>query len=462
MRIGIEILLFTSLYATTASAQIGIGRINPEHLLGDALLPAGALNITVAGLQPAPFPGFLFDDIQGLARLPNGHYLLSQGNGLDRARYYLELDAAGTYVASVVQPFTISSDVGLTDLAWDGEVDAESRVWAGRARSVMSYDWQARAFDPVIVPGSVFGLHVLANYQGHANASTIAEIDGEKVFISSDSNITSPFSNDLQHGRVNYHRLGLPLATLPTHKNSTLWRGAPLLTGDVGKTGAAFDPFRNTIWWAIDQSQSNPNPNASGVRFIEMSLNGKLTGQVFQGVREIAGEALSCDLYVDDEGRLIMAYVVNMGLGGDNPLGLDFGNDVLVEMHMRAQFGGACGGYLAFRSEPFIGSSDFKVRLVNAQSNPLDTAILLRGMPDPLGTLIPGINNCPLLLDLRGFRSLGVSALVAGESEFLQMIPDDPFLVGAEIAYQWFIPTSLSALPFNLSNAGAVRLGENF
>ncbi len=462
-------LLLGLILASTAGAQIGIGRIKPDNLPGDAVLPNGAFNVTQAILNSSfGDDGSGMNDFRGVVRLPNGHYLLSHGpnggppNG--RPHEYFELDSDGTYITNIDQPFLTGAngDFGLTDLSWDKLSGPNSRIWAGRAKAIMSYDWQIQAFDDTIIPGSANGLHLLSSFQGaDVRCTTIGQKDGLQIIVTGDNN-RGP-NGQLDTAGVNYHVMGLPVSDFPTWQPST-----PSFTGilgafDLGKNGAAWDTIRDTIWWQMDNRSENPNPNRSGTRFIEMDLDGTLTGKIIQGAREIGGRALGCDMYIDAQGNRVLAYLVDAGSGGDNPLGLPSGEDILIEMYAGFQFGGTCGGDISYQTEPYIGNLDWTVTLQNAPANPLSVAFLFRGRPAaPPGLTLPGLINCGLLLELSSLISQGGNIpLVNGEASFIRQLPNDTGLIGAEATFQWLLPTSLTVLPLNLSDAGAFMVGSN-
>ena len=194
-----------------------------------------------------------------------------------------------------------------------------------------------------------------------------------------------------------------------------------------------------------------------------MNLDGNLTGQIIQGIREIGGIARGCEMYIDDQGNPVMAYVASMGTLATSPIGITFDQDIMVEMYMGFQFGASCGGNIAFETEPYIGNLDWTVTLQNAPANPLSVAFLFRGRSTiPPGLTLPGLINCGLLLDLGSLISQGGNIpLVNGEASFVRQLPDDTGLIGAEASFQWLLPTSVSVLPLNLSDAGALRVGTN-
>ncbi len=326
----------------------------------------------------------------------------------------------------------------------------------------MSYDWQTNSFDPIIVPGSANGLHLLQNWQGSdIRATAIGQKDGLQIIVSGDNNRGPLGEPDL--AGVNYYVMGLPLPEFPEWQPST-----PSFTGilgafDLGKNGAAWDTIRDTIWWQMDNRNENPNPNQSGTRFIEMDLDGTLTGQIIQGAREIGGRALGCDMYVDAQGNRVLAYLVDTGAGSDNPLGITVGEDIIVEMYAGFAYGTSCGGDIGFATEPYIGNLGWTVTLENAPANPLGAAFLFRGRPTaPPGLVLPGLINCGLLLDVTSLIGEGGTLpLVAGEASRVRPLPDDLSLVGAEAAFQWLLPSNLNVLPLDLSDAGAFMVSTN-
>jgi hypothetical protein len=470
MQPGIPALILSTLLATSALAQqgVGIGRTNTSNLPGDAVLPAGAINITAITTLGFGDDGTGLDDIHGVARLPNGRYIVSQGqNGGLITKQYFELDSDGSFIGAVGQPFLngANGDIGLTDLAWDQDASASSRIWAGRAKGIMSYDWTAGQFDNIVAGAN--GLHILDTFTGAEvrtaavawidNPLTTTVVDPVQTFVSSD-NITG----DPDTSNINYHRMGLPLPNFPKLKPDTPNVNGALGIADLGKLGAAYDPNSETIWWHVDTHANNPNPNQSATRFIEMDLDGNLTGKVVQGDRSIGGIARGCEIYVDSNGNSVVAYVVSYTSNPDlSPLAIPADNDLLVEMYIGFAFGNSCGGDISYLNEPFIGSGDFTVTLSNGGSNPLNAAILFRGASDPNGFQVPGINNCPLYVSLANFRNLGAQGLVNGEASYVQNLPDDSNLIGLEAAYQWLLPSNVNVLPLDLSDAGAIRVGTN-
>ncbi|MHC5064841.1 MAG: hypothetical protein ACYTG5_12805 [Planctomycetota bacterium] len=450
------------LVAASATAQtgVGIGRPNSANLPGDIQLPAGSLNITSTLINQLGDDGTGMNDLRGVVRLPNGNYLVSQGQNGGAIKKYMEIQPDGTVVLTINQPYLngANGDLGLTGIGWDQDTSPDSRIWGGRAKSMASYDWQAQAFDAIFNPTNPgVGLKVLTGFQGNSvRAATVAVINGEQIFVSAD--------NEEADG-TNYHRIGFPVADAPEWQPSTPSFNPQLGTynfsGDTGRLGAGFNPVTETIWWHIDAAEFNPNPNHSGTRFFEMTMDGNATGKVFQGDRSIGGRAAGCDVYVDSSGDQVIAYLVNMGDARYNPLEVEGGNDVLVEVYAGFSFGTGCEGDISYLNEPYISSGEFSITLANAGSNPLGAAILFRGGVDTVGLQIPGINNCPLNVSLANFRNLGALPLNNGEASYVQNLPDDTNLIGVEVAYQWLLPTGLNVLPLNLSDPGAIRVGTN-
>jgi len=313
------------LAASSASAQIGIGRPNPNNLPGDAVLPQGSLNITQTLLTALGDDGTGMNDLRSVVRVPGGNYVVAQGPNGGAIKKYMEIAPDGTVLVSVDQPFLngANGDRGLQGMGWDQDTTADSRIWAGRAKAMASYDWQSQLFDPIFDPAHLGrGLKVLMNYEGaDVRAGTVAIINGTQIYVSAD--------ND-ENDTTNYHVIGFPTSEAPTFQPATPAISPPIAAFDNGRLGGAYDPVRNTVWWHIDARDSNPNPNKSGTRFFEMSLDGALTGQLIQGDRSIGGRAEGCDLYVDGAGDRVFAYLVSMGDAGDNPLGITPGEDVLV------------------------------------------------------------------------------------------------------------------------------------
>lgn len=465
MRIGITSSIVATLLAASATAQIGIGRPYAGSTLpGDGLLPPGAANLTAELLADFGDPGSGLNDIRGVTRLPNGNYVVSDGPGGGlNLKHYFEFDAQGNFVFAITQPFTAGgSGIGLTDMAWDRKVgDPDSRIWAGRAKSLMSYDWQNQKFDDFFPGAKPFGLKLPLGFVGNNILCTaIADTPTGQVFVLSDNRDGA--SPDPDVSQTTYFEMSI-LGTLPVYQPATPSFLEVLSDFDNGKGGCAYDPIRGTVWWNVDDRDNNQNPNASGVRLIEMNMDGTPTGQIVQGLREIGGRARGVDIYIDGNGNRIMAYVASAGDGNDNPLGLVAGEDILIEMHGAFNYGTGCGGDIGYDSQPFIGNADWTVTLQNGGSNPLNAAILFRGggVAAGQGTTIPGINNCELLISLANFRNMGAHALVNGEASFIQNLPDDIGLIGVEASFQWLLPTGANILPLDLSDAGAIRVGTN-
>ncbi len=191
-------------------------------------------------------------------------------------------------------------------------------------------------------------------------------------------------------------------------------------------------------------------------------MDGSATGQIIQGVRALGSVAGGCDMYIDAMGNMVIAYLVSTR--DDMPAGGANGDGILVEMYGTFNYGSSYGGSdIGFDSEPFIGNSDWNVTLANGGSNPLNAAILFRGSGIEAGSgpVFPGINNCELLVSHIIFRNMGAFPLVGGEASFNQNLPDDANLIGVEATFQWLLPTGIGVLPFDLSDAGTIRVGTN-
>ncbi|MHC5066513.1 MAG: hypothetical protein ACYTG5_21365 [Planctomycetota bacterium] len=463
MRHSLLALAGLGLLTATAHAQTGIGTLHTDNFAGDLALPPGALNV-----DDAIFSGLGIDPplISGVVRLPNGNYLVSSTRHVaGTAHKYYEVAADGTVVVVADQPDRTAVDpVGFNDLAWDGETGASSRVWAGMAGSgINSYDWNAGVFDPNINPGNLqTGLKIMDGWIGNfPQGAAIVDVGGQKVFVSADIQNPNFLSNPTFAGTpVNYHLLGSFTANLPKFQEPTPDISYPDVTvlGQInsGKWGAAGDPINGTVWWHVDLPTASPNPNASRTRFVEMDMNGNVTGQVFQGDRGVGGVGWGCEMYVNGDGDLVMVYLVGVPEIDPNA------DAVLVEVDAAFNFGSSCGGEISYSGEPFIGSSEWTINLDNAPSNPFDAAILFRGQPLPApGTILPGLNNCGLLVDLAGVRSLGALPLVNGTAAYVQNLPEDTGLVGLRPTYQWLLPSSMAILPLDLSDAGIARVGTS-
>lgn len=462
MRISILCLSCLPLLASAVEAQRGIGTLHTGNLLGDDRLPPGTMNLSDAILTATGSSQPVFS---GVVRLPNGNYIVSASKrSSSTAHKFFEIAADGTLVNSSDQPNGTNADnLGLSDLAWDRETTVNSRIWAGFAgKGINSFDWQTFAFDPSFNPANLqTGLKIMDGWRGSfVQCSAIADVDGQKIFVSADIFNPNPLVNPPTFGTpVNYHTLGSLTPDIFKFKEPTPDISDPDVTilgaDNSGKWGAAYDPLRSTIWWHVDLPTASANANGSRTRFIEMDLNGDRTGQIFQGDRGVGGLAWGCEMYVDGNGELITVYLI----GGAQ--GAPAGDAVLVEIKSRFQFGSSCGGDISYAGEPFIGSDAWMIHLDNAPVNAFGPAILARGIADlGAGTLIPGINNCPLMLTLVGFRDMGSHLQVNGSASFLQVIPQITSLVGIEISYQWLLPGP-QVLPFNLSDAGAARIGSD-
>jgi len=462
----LSILLAASLVLAPelSSQSRGLGTLFTANLPGDATLPAGSLR---AGAVINAATGRRHSRLSGAIRLPNGHYIISgaRAERTSSAHKFFELAADGSYVAAYDQPNHTSIDgIGLRDLGWDGRDDSSSRIWSGTDGSgIVSFDWHNMVFDPIGSFGP-FGLKVLDGYRGNAIwCCAVAEIDGQSVLITADSPNPKPLATPPFIGRpVNWHLIKFPadppanaLIAFGKFRDSTpdpTDPDGPL--NDPGKFGLAYDPLHSSLWFAVDEGNANPNPNGSRLRFIETDLAGQRTGKIYQGNRGIGGIARGCEIYVDDQGELVMLYMSTV-ITGDS-------FDVLVEVHGDFSFGSSCGGSIGFQGEPFVGNSGFNITLTEAPGNSLGTVFLLRGRAAPSpGVQLPGITNCAVLVDLSNAMSLGAIPLGAGAAVLSQAIPDSRSLVGAEIAYQWLLPTDPGTLPLDLSAAGVVRLSDN-
>ena len=461
MRIPIFLMIGISFMASVVWAQGGIGTLHTGNLIGGDGLPPGTMNLSAA-IRAAT--GNSHPAFSGVVRMPNGNYIVSASRDtLFAPHKFFEVAVDGTLVNSADQPNGTSSDaLGLNDLAWDGETTAGSRIWAGFAgKGIYSFDWQTSAFDPVFNPANLqTGLKIMDGWQGKfVQCSAIADVGGEKVFVSSDIANPNPLTNPPTLGRpINYHTLGSVTPDVFKFQEPTPDISDPDVTilgaGDSGKWGAAYDPFRGTIWWHVDLPTASANTNGSRTRFIEMDMNGDRTGQIFQGNCDIGGIGWGCEMFVDESGELIMVYIVSGAQGAPDV------DAVLVEVKSSFQFGSGCGGEISYAGEPFTGSDAWMIKLDNAPANSLGSAALSRGSADQGGgTLIPGITNCPLLLNLNGFRDLGFHPLADGSASFIQVIPQIPALVGLDVSYQWLLPGP-TTFPFDLSNAGAARIGS--
>lgn len=456
MRSVVSTLVFLAVYALPAlMAQRGIGLLYPNNLPGDASLPVGS---TAVGAIVSIATGNFHEDLIGVARLPNGHYIISAnravGVPLVSPHKFFELNSDGSFLAAIDQPDRTATLIsGLQDLAWDGLTGPESRIHAGFGKLLFAYDWHGGVFDLVpITAGKLLAGYVGSQVQGAA----IADIDGQLVLISAHwENPEDAFSIG---SPVNYHTLDAanPLTLFKAATDDFTDPDPALPPEDFGKFGAAYDSVRETVWWSLDMQNTNPNPNHSALRFVEVDLAGDLTGKVYQGDRNIGGAAHGCEIYQDEFGNTVMVYM-------SSDLSVN-GLEVLVEVYGGFEFGASCGGSVSYVTEPFIGNADFQIRLSGAPQNFTNTAFLFRGQAVPLpGLTIPGINNCGLLLDLGGLRQMGAGALplVAGAVSFDQALPDLAGLVGFELSFQWLLPTAPAILPLDLSDAGTLTIGSN-
>jgi len=483
-----------SLTTAVLSQGRGIGVLYEANLPGDTVLPRGALNIgdTITATDGDPDP---FEPLSNTAaaRVPNGHYIVSSSavvstdpavpNPSSRHVFY-EIDANGTVLATYEQPAFANLDGrGLQDLGWDQDSSPDSLIWSGTdGRAIVAFDWHTGTFGELI-SFTTNGIKVLSGFQGNSVfCCTVADIGGTKVLVTADTanpdavNFNPPFPGD----PTNWHVIQTPAVGVqpggeftefakfrdptpdPTDGDAVLGNAFQ----DAGKFGLAFDPVHETLWYAVDEEFADPNPIGSNLRFIEMDLDGNRTGKVFAAPRSIAefGDPLGtlyplargCEMYVDDDGSLVMLYVGAI-IGGSS-------HEIMVEVNGSFDFGAGCGGGdIGYETEPFVGNlDDFNITLANAPANPLNTAFLFRNSPvaEP-GLTVPGINNCGLLLSLSNIRSMGVFTLNNGAASFHQRLPDDQGLVGIEVGFQWLLPTSAGFLPFDLPAAGVVRLSEN-
>ncbi|MHC5063974.1 MAG: hypothetical protein ACYTG5_08365 [Planctomycetota bacterium] len=461
MRQAPIVLLAGFVLASSLSSQAAIGRTRPNDLPGDGTLPVGSTNLTFNMKLAIGDDGSGFVDFHGITRLPNGNFLVSNGkDDFAITKKFFELGPNGSWIATVEQPndFGLSGRQGYTNLNWDRDTSSDSRVWGTRARSFRSYDWQAGAFDDLNDPNLFIGLKTVDDYEGaEIRASAIGEENGELIWVVADRK-----TNTMQFSNVNYYTVTNQLVVVPPHKPATPDINPPMSAFDTGKFGAAWDPIRKTVWWHIDDNDGNPNPIGSSTRFMEMDMDGNLTGQVIQGDPAIGGVARGCDMYVDAFGNLVLAYIVDMDNVGNNPLNIADDEDVLVEMYGAFGYGGSCAGEISFETEPFIGNPDFALELSGAPSNSLDAAILLRGQPIPApGFPLPFITNCNVLVDLGNYRALPASTLSGGEATYQHAIPQFMTLIGAEVAFQWILPTDPGILPLDLSNAGLIHVKTN-
>ncbi|MHC5064577.1 MAG: hypothetical protein ACYTG5_11460 [Planctomycetota bacterium] len=448
---------------TTLSAQEGIGSLYAANLPGDADLPPGAVNITdiVEAATGGVHPFF-----SGVIRMPNGRYLISATSDVwpGVSHKYFEFNSDGSYLATYDQPAnTAANQWGMNDMAWDGEAGPDSRIWAGYAGSgINSFDWQNGVNDPIVSPGSPNGLRILSGYQGNwVQCAAIAEVDGVKIFVSSDFGNPNPHQSPPAPGHpVNYHQMPSFSSDLAQWQAPTPDISPPDLVAisgeNTGKWGAAFDPQRGTVWWHMDLATATPNANGNRTRFMEMDMSGQLTGQVYQGDRDIAGRAWGCEMYINDDGELIMVYLVS------DATGTGTAEVSMVEVYGGFQYGSSCGGSISYEQEPFIGNSTWTIKLDGAPDNSLNSAILFRGGVAPTPVSFPGVINCPSLINLGNFRNLGVFALNGGSSSYLQPIPDDAGFIGLDVAFQWLLPSGPDVLPLDLSDAGVARIGSNF
>ncbi len=471
-RYSLPILALATSFAS-AQTGAGIGRANTTNLPGDGTLPAGSFNITQTLVDQLVADGTDYNDIRGIVRLPNGNpskrtYLVSSGQDGGATKKYMEIEVDTgtgdvTALLTVDQPSWTHNgaggDWGLTDLSWDYDNTADSRVWAGVAKGTQSYDWQNGQFEgPVVLPpgNSGYGFKVLQPFTGNSvRAATVALWDGKKVFVSCDNEEGDP---------TNYHELPTVnfLAAAPKWQDPTPFPPVTIGNFDIGRMGAAFNPNSETVWWQIDQADSNPNPNASGSLFHEMDRDGNWTGQIIQGRRDVGGRASGCSIFIDEFGNAILTYVVDMN-GADNILGLEEGHDIAAEMHIDFEFGSGCQGNVGYVGDPYIGNLDFAITITDGDSgnNPLNAAILIRGSADPIGFQLPGINNCALNISLATFNNRGSVVMTNGAANFPRPLPADLNLIGAEASWQWLLPSGAAILPLDLSSAGSVRVGSD-
>jgi hypothetical protein len=465
-RYSLPILLLVAPFAS-AQTGVGIGKANISNLPGDGTLPPGSFNITQTLVDQLVDDGTGYNDIRGILRLPNGNpsmrtYLVSQGPEGRPTKKFMEIEVDTgtgdvTVVSSVDSPYIngAAGDFGTTDIGWDFDTSADSRVWAGYAKGVGSYDWQTRTFDPFFSPLKPgYGFKVLSGWLGNnVRTGTVAVWDGQTVFVSSDANDES-----------NFHELSINnfSSDAPKWQDATPFPPITLGNFDIGRLGAAFNPNSETVWWHIDHSDSNPNPNASGSIFHEMDRDGNWTGQIIQGRRDVGGRAAGSGIFIDEFGNAVLTYAVDMQ-GADNILGLEEGHDIAAEMYIDFEFAAGCQGNVGFVGQPYIGNLDFAISITDGDSgnNPLGAAILIRGSADPVGFQIPGINNCPLNISLATFNNRGSEVMTNGAATFARPLPEDLGLVGVEATWQWLLPNGVGILPLDLSSPGSLMVSSN-
>jgi len=477
-----------------ASAQArAIGTLYTANLPGDANNPPGSANIGVnINVGTGQLPGFEYVRQSGVVRLPNGHYLVTSEAAINTSSGHkvFEMASDGTYLATYDQPdYTSLDSRGLRDMGWDMETGPDSRIWSGgENRAISSYDWHNNTFDPNVSVGPT-GLKILDGWAGNAVwCIAVADIDGKKVLVSADApnpDLVNPNAQgEFFPGRpTNWHTIETPAIGVgvpnnpfnafakfrdptpdPTDQDLPLIPGSFEDNQDAGKYGLAYDPVHGTLWYSVDERYTHGNPNENSLRFIEMDLEGNRTGKYFQGSREIieidpdtletsySGEARGCEFYVDANGDLVLVYMAA------------FQDEFIVEVHGSFDTGVSCnGGDIGYINDPYLGNLDgFSVTLKNAPDNPLGAAILFRGVAAVNGVQFPGINNCPLWVDLGSFRNMGAFLLNNGETSYQQPIPDDLNLLGFEATWQWLLPTNANVLPLDLSSAAITRVSENF
>ncbi len=449
MHSATRLLLCSAILAASTQAQRGLGQLYQENL--------AAGSIDLISLIDAN-TGFGHDSCLGVARTPDGHYFVSTRRSLTSGLHkYYEFDAAGGYLGSHDQPSANFNDPeGYLDLAWDGKTGPSSKIWAGMTGSTLQgFNWQLGVFDSAAQV-------TVENFDGvRVSCLAIAEIDGESVFISSDSCPPSSANEVRIPGSpVHYSNMdGSPFQDSTADPTPDVLESSLACRPDQipeGKFGAAYDPLTQTVWWHVDARNDNPNPNGSLTRFFATDLEGNRSGEIFQGDRSIGGVANGCEFYVDSNGNGVMLYLV----GSDEDRNRR--GEIMVEVYGRFAYGETCSGRIGYEGECFLGNSDWSIKLENIPAGHAGVAVLWRGAGvfPPGIPATPGLNNCALNIEYR--QSMGGVSILDGQANLPLAIPDSPSLLGFEAAFQWLVPGSPSLLPLDLSRAGSVRIGANF
>jgi len=302
---------------------------------------------------------------------------------------------------------------------------------------------------------SSFGLKELESVEVPVRESAfgvVAEIGNRKVWVTSDLS------------SLNFNQMGGSTEVLPMSQPPV--QLSPMLP-DTLRCAPVYDPIDGTIWMGAMGQKFQP------FRMVEHDLSGEATGRIYQPevpflpVNTENTDALGADFYIDRDGNRVLAFFVTRVEKRD-PFGGLFGGFgipppryVLVEVRADFTYGAGCSGELSYLGDPSIAST-WEVTLSDADPSSLNFAFLWRGTPEADWLpIVPGITSCNLHLDMSSrFGVLGVAPLFDGQASMNLPIPDEPFLIGVPLGFQWLIAGDSSHLPLGLSSAGAVRIGS--